>query len=591
MATITLERLAEGIKRAHAAGDAAAVQKLGTAYRAMQAGGGADMPPAGAKPGSREYADWAMTQARAGKKLPQVSEINNFEAPKPDGLMDKAFAASGSFLEGMPLIGSTLIDLAKKGRAGVQGMTPEAVSAEYDAAKAANPITSTVAGVGGSIAALAPLGATAVGGRLLGMTGGFGSRLGFGIASGGALSGADALTRGATPQEARMSALAGGALGAAFPLIGAGFRKAVSPFAKTATDKATKLLKSEGVELTAGQATGSKGLRFREAELGGNSASEFMERQGRQYTAAALKKAGINADEASHDVIDKAFTDIGAQFDGLISRNAIMPDTRLARDLQAGWRRFEGATGPSTRAPVIKRILDDIYGAGTAGPISGAWYKAQRTALSKLTKSSNPELAEAAGDFMGALDDAMERTLSRSNPADLGAWREARRLYKNMLVIEDAATRAGSQSADGIITPQALRSAAIRQNKRAFARGRNEFVDLADAGVTKMTPLPDSGTAGRLSAKTVLPIGAATGASLGALLGGGLPGAVMGGVAGAAIPWAAGKGMMSGLGRAYLGNGAMAGGRALPALPPALLPLELTKKREPVEITIGTRGL
>jgi hypothetical protein len=49
--------------------------------------------------------------------------------------------------------------------------------------------------------------------------------------------------------------------------------------------------------------------------------------------------------------------------------------------------------------------------------------------------------------------------------------------------------------------------------------------------------------------------------------------------------------MMSGLGRAYLGNGAMAGGRALPALPPALLPLELTKKRDPVEITIGTRGL
>lgn len=587
----TLEQLAEGIKRAHAAGDAAAVQKLGTAYRAMQSGGGADMPPAGAKPGSREYADWAMTQARAGKKLPQVSEINNFEAPKPNGLMDKAFAASGSFLEGMPLIGSTLIDLAKKGRAGVQGMTPEAVAAEYDAAKAANPITSTVAGVGGSIAALAPLGATALGGRLLGMTGGFGSRLGFGMASGGALSGADTLTRGGSLEDARNSALVGGALGAAFPLIGAGFRKAVSPFAKTATDKATKLLKSEGVELTAGQATGSKGLRFREAELGGNSASEFMERQGRQYTAAALKKAGINADEASHDVIDKAFTDIGAEFDGLISRNTILPDTRLAKDLQAGWRRFEGATGPSTRAPVIKRILDDIYGAGSAGPISGAWYKAQRTALSKLTKSTNPELAEAAGDFMGALDDAMERTLSRSNPADLGAWREARRLYKNMLVIEDAATRAGSQSADGIITPQALRSAAIRQNKRAFARGRNEFVDLADAGVTKMTPLPDSGTAGRLSAKTVLPIGAATGASLGALLGGGLPGAVLGGVAGAAIPWAAGKGMMSGLGRAYLGNGAMAGGRALPALPPALLPLELTKKRDPVEITIGTRGL
>lgn len=33
----------------------------------------ADGPPAGAKPGSKAYADWAVTQARAGKPLPQVS--------------------------------------------------------------------------------------------------------------------------------------------------------------------------------------------------------------------------------------------------------------------------------------------------------------------------------------------------------------------------------------------------------------------------------------------------------------------------------------------------------------------------------------
>lgn len=587
----TLEQLAEGIKRAHAAGDAAAVQKLGTAYRAMQAGGGADMPPAGAKPGSREYADWAMTQARAGKKLPQVSEAPEFEAPKPNGLMDKAFAASGSFLEGMPLIGSTLIDLAKKGRAGVQGMTPEAVAAEYDAAKEANPITSTVAGVGGSIAALAPLGATAVGGRLLGMTGGFGSRLGLGMASGGVLSGADTLTRGGSLEEARNSAITGGLLGAAFPVAGAVFRRAISPVTGNASKAAAAdVLRNEGVELTAGQMTGNKGLRFREAELGGDAAQDFMERQGRQFTAAALRRAGINADEASHDVIDRAFTDIGGQFDTLVARNAITPDQRLARDLQAGWRRFEGATGPSTRPRVIERLLADIYGQGNAGPISGAWYKAKRTELGKLTKSTNPELAEAARDFMEALDDAMERTLSQTNPNDLGAWREARRLYRNLIVIEDASTRAGAQSADGFITPQALRSAAMRQNKRAFSRGRNEFVNLADAGVSAMTPLPDSGTAGRLSAKAILPAGMAAGAGIGGTIGN-IPGAILGGAIGGAVPWAAGRAMLSGPGRAYLSNQAMAGGRALPALPPALLPLETTRKRDPVEITIGTRGL
>lgn len=482
------------------------------------------------------------------------------------------------------------MDAATKLRSMVQGIPEEQVRAETAKLQADNPITSGASGLASGIATLAPLGMTQAGGALLGMTGGFGTRLGMGMLSGSALSGADALTRGGSLADAGNAALTGGALGAVFPLAGAAFRKLVSPVAKGTADAAAKLLAKEGVDLTAGQITGSKGLRFREAELGGNTAAAFMEKQARQYTAAALKKAGINADEASHDVIDKAFTDIGAQFDGLISRNTIMPDTRLARDLQAGWRRFEGATGPSTRPPIIKRILDDIYGAGNAGPISGDWYKAQRTALSKLTKSSNPELAEAAGDFMGALDDAMERTLSRSNPADLGAWREARRLYKNMLVIEDAATRAGTQSADGIITPQALRSAAIRQNKRAFARGRNEFVNLADAGVSKMTPLPDSGTPGRLSAKTILPAGMLAGAAIGNSIAPGV-GGIAGGVVGGFAPWVLGKAALSKGGRAYLSNGALAGGKALPALPPAVLPLELTKKRKPIEIVVPTGDL
>jgi hypothetical protein len=186
----------------------------------------ADGPPAGALPGSKAYADWALAQARAGKPLPQVSQHTEFEAPTPNGLMDKAQAASGSFLEGMPLIGSTLIDWAKQGRAAVQGMTPEEVDAEYQAAKEANPITSTVAGVGGSIAALAPLGATQVGGRLLGMTGGFGSRALFGAGSGGALAGADTLTRGGSLEDAAASTLIGGGLGLGIPVAGAGLRLA-----------------------------------------------------------------------------------------------------------------------------------------------------------------------------------------------------------------------------------------------------------------------------------------------------------------------------------------------------------------------------
>jgi hypothetical protein len=358
---------------------------------------------------------------------------------------------------------------------------------------------------------------------------------------------------------AAKGAAGGAAFGAAVPAVVAGVRKVISPSSTSAaTSKAAQTLKREGVDLTAGQATGNQNLRYREAELGGAKADAFMEKQAGQFTAAALKRAGISSPRATHDVIDQGFSAIGQQFDDLATRNHIQPDQKLATDLQKAWRRFEGVTNPGTRPKVIERLIADIYGQGRNARIAGPWYKSTRTELGKLTTHENPDLAEAARDMMVALDDAMERTIQKTNPGDLGGWREARRLYKNMLVIRDAATRAGAASAEGLITPQALRSAAIKQNKVAFARGRNEFVDLADAGVSTMTPLPNSGTPGRLNAKSVLPIGAATGAGIGGTIGG-LPGAAVGGVVGAAAPWAVGRAILSGPGRSYLGNQLAAG--------------------------------
>lgn len=353
-------------------------------------------------------------------------------------------------------------------------------------------------------------------------------------------------------------ALTGAGFGAAVPAVIAGARRVISPSAAPAAKTASaNALRREGVELTAGQATGNRNLRFREAELGGGAASDFAERQADQFTAAALRRVGVTAPRATHDVLAQTATQIGDQFDNLAARNFIQPDQRMATDLQAAWRRFEGSTNPSTRPPIIQRIIADIYGQGRGQRMTGAWYKSTRSELGRLSKSQDPELAEAARDLQHALDDAMGRTIQQFNPTDAGAWQEVRRLYRNMLVIEDAATRAGAASAEGIITPQALRSAAIKHNKRAFARGRNDFVELADAGVSTMTPLPDSGTPGRLSAKVMLPAGSIAGASLGA--GAGPLGMIAGGVAGAAAPWAIGRALLSGPGRAYLSNQVAAG--------------------------------
>jgi hypothetical protein len=174
--------------------------------------------------------------------------------------------------------------------------------------------------------------------------------------------------------------------------------------------------------------------------------------------------------------------------------------------------------------------------------------------------AADPQLSEALRGLREALDGAMERTLAARNPRAVAAWRQARREYRNMIVIEQAATGAGENAALGLISPSALRNATLsKHGRRNYGRGQGDFADLARAGEATMKPLPNSGTASRQAARNLglgisSLVGGAAGGSAGAAFG--LPGAgaMAGMVAGAAVPAVAGRAMLSGPGRAYLGN-------------------------------------
>lgn len=218
--TATLEQIGEALRRADAAGNVEDARALALAYRQLQSAGAA-VPPPGLKPGSKEYAIWARDQALAGNKLPQVSPTPaEYSGPAPHSdIGSKLHAAAGSFIEGVPIAGPTLLDWAKSGRAAVQGMSREAVDREFATAQSANPIISTLGGITGAALSTAPLGAVPGVGKLLGMSGGTGSRTLFGAGSGAAISGADSLARGGSFEEAGRSALVGGFLGGALPAV------------------------------------------------------------------------------------------------------------------------------------------------------------------------------------------------------------------------------------------------------------------------------------------------------------------------------------------------------------------------------------
>lgn len=353
--------------------------------------------------------------------------------------------------------------------------------------------------------------------------------------------------------------LAGAMAGALTP---SGLSRFATPLpANAARQASVDTLRREGVDMTAGQTTGRKGLQYFESEMGGGKAADLMTRQGEQFTSAALKRAGVSANRATPEVVDDAFKQVGQRFDNLASQYNVPPDPMLTSTAKAAENAYNSVVSPSNRAPIVSKIADDI--ANSPG-LTGAQYKDLRSRVSEMTRSSSdPEIKKAMGKIQTALDDAMERSIANSNPSDVGAWKEVRGQYRNLIAVEKAATGAGENAAQGIISPSALRNAVVGQGRRAYARGQGDFAELARAGEAVLKPLPQSGTAPRLRAQGLLQgIGAAGGASAGGQQGG-FEGALLGALAGAAVPFSVGRIGLSRPIQAYLKNQKFSKPRAL----------------------------
>jgi hypothetical protein len=362
----------------------------------------------------------------------------------------------------------------------------------------------------------------------------------------------------------------GGLLGGFAPDVA---RRIVSPFPINAErQRLLGVLDDEGVDLTAGQRTGREGLKYAEAELGGGRANQVAERQGEQFTGAALRRAGIDATRATPEVIDDAFTRLGNQFDDLASRTNVPLDRQLQDDLLDAVVDYQSMAAEVR--PVAEQIVNRISELANQnnGTLAGAAYQDVRSRISKILRSqgADPALKEVAGSIGEALDDAVERTLSGQL---LDTWRTTRTQYRNLKTIEQAATAAGEKTAEGLLSPSQLRTATVqKQGRTNYARGRGDFADLARAGEATMKPLPQSGSAPRLMVRTA---GATAPTILGTILGGasGVPGGqVIGGLLGSAVPFIEGRVLMSRPVQAWLANQA-AGRSALSTAQRAAIPL------------------
>jgi hypothetical protein len=317
-------------------------------------------------------------------------------------------------------------------------------------------------------------------------------------------------------------------------------------------------LADEGVTaLTAGQRTGSAGLTRAEnfaanVPFSGRNVEDMNDLAARQFTNAALRRVGeagpVDAPRlATPEVIDGAFRRIGSNLDDLAARNRMEGTRALGDDLSNVEREYHALVPESARAPIIADTIREI-GEGIAnngGSLPGETYSALRSRLARAARSSNdPQLSHALSDLTEAVDDAMSRSVRANSPADTGAFEQARRQYRNLLVLERASTAAGADAAHGIITPSNLFGAAKAvQGRRALARGQGDFADLTRAGQTTLRPLENKPGGFDLMHHLQL-TGLLTGgaAATGA---GALAGHAIGGAAAALAPVVAARGLLS----------------------------------------------
>lgn len=229
MAAVTLERLAEGIRRANAVGDVETVKKLGLAYRQLQSAGTQQPAPAPDIP--------------TGAQL--RGKVADLPSKRPT-LGDEAMSFGRGVIEGIPIAGPMLSDWRRGLDANIasafQNRPADEIKAEYAAADEALRSKTggarTAGNITGAVASLAPLGATSLGGRLLGTTGSLGQRVVAGAGSGALISGADTAARGGSPDDIFRNTVIGAGLGTVFPLAGAAVNKLGQKAAQTAATTA-----------------------------------------------------------------------------------------------------------------------------------------------------------------------------------------------------------------------------------------------------------------------------------------------------------------------------------------------------------------
>lgn len=400
----------------------------------------------------------AMTEALAAGS--QASQF--FGKPSEPSLVDRGQSFAQGVIDGLPIVGPALTNARVEADALLAqlpgGMTPEEVRAEaadrrqYLEENAGNE---RLAGnVAGAVVPLAAAGMAApVVGTALGMTGGLGTQALMGTVSGGVISGADTLARGGNLNDAGKSALIGGGIGGAAPLVmkGAGMLAnnllgrsvpkapqavgraladdGINPAnvnaALSATGPGATLmdlgpnLQSQAGALAAVPGAAQRVVRETVSNRAGDAATrvaaDVTRNVGPAPSMGALTDQIVAAQKAAADPLYAAVRDVPVPLDGNIQFVASTPLGKAAFERAAQLAANDGKSGTGVTVGFIdyaKQALDDVAGSARRAGENNAARQATQMArmLTAATDAKVPGYRQARDAFAGpaAILDALE---------------------------------------------------------------------------------------------------------------------------------------------------------------------------------------
>lgn len=296
----------------------------------------------------------------------------------------------------------------------------------------------------------------------------------------------------ARPGEEGMEAVSGfpvgGAVGLAAPILSAGISKAI-PVADDGLKEVAKIAKKYNIPVSVSQITNSKPIKNIQKvsqELPFSGHDKFREKQLTAFNRAITKTFGAESDRITPEVMNKAFTQVGKEFDDL-GRGKIFQVAPLKSSIDEILADSSAYTDDAVGA-FNKEVETVLKNVDETGNISGEKLSFLRSRLNKLArKTSDFDKKTLFHDLENSVIDLM----TEGDDAAKGALSAAKQKYKNLLAIEPLAQKAKG----GNISPSLLNNRVAKIFGRQFTRGQaGELGDLARIGNELLPELGGSDT-------------------------------------------------------------------------------------------------